>query len=187
VKLKAALISVACVALLGGGIYYFLKSESLPDTVAPAGSTAKAAMSFADNKITEQENGRIVWEIKAEAIEIDGVTQDVLLHQVQGTFYSDKGTTMVITSKEGTVSSKTRDVLLTGDVHAVASDGGDLTTPELLWQGQTKLLFGSGGVKVVKGTSILTGDKLEGDSVLNKIKVTGNAHVVTKEDNPDGL
>lgn len=189
VKFKSTLISLAVLAVLSGGLYYFLKAESLPvvPNTPEAEAPAKVAMTFADNKITEEENGKIIWELAAEAIEIDPVTQNVVLHKVQGTFYSDQGTTLVLTSQEGTLDSKTKDVQLTGAVHAVASDGGDFTAPEVLWQGQTKLLFGNGGVRVVKGSTILTGDNLEGDSVLNKIKVTGHAHVVTKEDSSNGL
>ena len=186
-KLKTALISLVSIALLGGGIFYFLKSETPPPELSATDSKVKVAMSFADNKITQEENGKILWELTAETIEVDSVTQNVVLHNVQGTFYSDQGTTLVITSHEGSLNSKTRDVLLTGDVHAVASDGGDLTAPELLWQEQTKLLLGNGGVKVVKDATTLTGDKLEGDSVLNKIKVFGHAQVVTKEASSNGL
>jgi LPS export ABC transporter protein LptC len=190
VKFKITLITIVVIALLGGGLYYFLKTEPLataPPDAPEAQSTDKVAMTLADNKITEEENGKILWELTADAIEVDPVTQNVLLHKVQGTFYSDKGTTLVVTSQEGSLDSQTKNVQLTGAVHAVASDGGDLTAPELLWQDQTKLLLGNGGVKVVKGSTILTGDKLEGDSVLNKIKVTGHAHVVTKEDSANGL
>lgn len=188
-KLKVVFISVAVMAFLGGGMYYFLKAESplAAPNVPESENKAKVAMSFADNKITQEENGKILWELTAEAIEIDSVTQNVILHKVQGTFYSDQGTTMTLSSEEGSLDSKTKDVRLTGNVHATASDGGDLTAPEVLWQGQTKLLIGNGGVRVVKGSTILTGDKLEGDSVLNKIKVFGHAHVVTKEASSNDL
>ncbi len=187
-KFKIALISIVVIALLGGGLYYFLKTESPASPAEPeAEKPAQVAMTFADNKITEEENGKILWELTAEAIEMDPGTQNVLLHKVQGTFYSDKGTTLTVTSQEGSLDSQTKNVWLTGAVHAVASDGGDLTAPALLWQDQTKLLLGNGGVKVVKGSTTLTGDQLEGDSVLNKIKVTGHAHVVTKEDSSNGL
>lgn len=187
-KLTTALSSVALIALLGGGMYYFLRAEPLPASQAPAASSpAQVAMTFADNKITEQADGKVVWELTAEAMAVDSVTQNVSMHKVQGTFYSDKGTTMTISSQEGSLDSKSRNVLLTGDVHAVASDGGDFTAPAALWQGQTKLFLGTGGVRVVKDTAVLTGDQLEGDSVLNKIKVSGHAHIVTKEAGSDGL
>lgn len=182
-KRQTILMGVAFVLIIGSGLYYFLKEESMASHPQPAQDAAKqqqAALSFEGNKITEEDNGRLIWELTAETIEVDSVTQNVTLHKLNGTFYSAAGTTMTITSETGNLDSKTKDVVLTGSVHGIASDGGDFTAAQATWQDDTKLFHGTGGVQVVKGGTSLTGDVLDGDMTLNKMKVSGHAHIVNK-------
>lgn len=181
-KRQNILMVVVFLLIIGGGLYYFLKEESMASQPQPVQDAPKqqAALSFEGNKITEEEEGRLIWELTAETIEVDSVTQNVTLHQLNGTFYSADGTTMTITSQTGNLDSKTKDVVLTGSVHGTASSGGDFTAAQATWQDESKLFHGTGGVKAVKGDIILTGDVLDGDMVLNKINVSGHAHIVNK-------
>ncbi len=183
-KRKTILVTAVLVVLLGGGLYYFWPKGSPGPSDAPAAdSQEQTALTFAGNKITQEENGRLLWELTADAIEVDMVTHNATLHNLKGTFYADDGTVMNITSDNGTLDSKTQDVVLTGAVHGVTSTGGDFTSPAANWQGQNHLFVGTGGVRVTKDGTVLTGDRLESDTVLNKIKVTGHAHIVSQGGN----
>jgi LPS export ABC transporter protein LptC len=178
---KTTGILIACVMIvLAGSLYYFLKDEplvpKLPEVAQKTQETSK--MSYAGNTITEEDNGKKLWELKAETIEMDAETKNVLLHNINGTFYQDKGGKIDITAPEGFIDDKTKEIKLSAKVHAVASDGGTFTANEARWSGKEKYFYGSGDVIVTKEDTVITGDKLESDANMEKIKMSGHAKVI---------
>jgi lipopolysaccharide assembly outer membrane protein LptD (OstA) len=63
-------------------------------------------------------------------------------------------------------------------VQATASDGTTFTANEARWSNTDQKVYGSGNVVLTKDDTVLTGDKIESDSNMEKIKVFGNAKVV---------
>lgn len=180
-NVKAWILGTGIVLILGGGLYYFLKNE--PPMTAPTAqeeAKAKPAMTFSGNQIVEEENGRLLWEIHAEVIEIDPDTNNVHLQKVEGTFYSASGTVLKLSGNEGAIDSQSKDITLTGNVQGTSSDGGTFAAPQAQWQEQSQKFFASGGVKVTKPDTVLTGDNLTGDMALSTVEVSGHAHIMSK-------
>ncbi|MDU2063720.1 MAG: LPS export ABC transporter periplasmic protein LptC [Sporomusaceae bacterium] len=178
---KAWVIGASICIVLGGGLYYFLKDEmpAAPPRQATT-ATPKESLTFAGNQIVEEENGRRIWELTAEAIAVDPNTQNITLKKVQGAFYSADGKILKIVSQDGIYDSKTKNIVLSGDVKGTSSDGGEFTAPRSEWQDQTKKFYASGGIRVVKDDTVLTGDEMESETLLKTVKVTGHAHMVSK-------
>ncbi len=177
-KKKAGMI-LACIIILASGLYYFLRDEPLtqtPPEVPKDQQTSKLA--YVGNSIVEQKDGKPLWELKAEFIEIDVDTKNAQLKNLVGTFYQEKGGRIEITAPEAFVDSKTKDITMSVKVQATASDGTTFTANEARWSSADQKVYGSGDVILTKDDTVLTGDKIESDSNMEKIKVFGNAKVV---------
>ena len=181
---KMAYVSLACVLLLvTGGLYYFFREEPvLPDTIpAVEQPTPQAAsnLTFAGSAIIEEQNGQKVWELNAESIEVDASGKLVSLKKLKGIFYQEKGGKVDIIAQEGILDTKTHNITLQGDIKATSSEGAVFTAPQGRYEEQTKTFFGTGGITLIRGDTIITGDKIDADTNLEKVKVQGNAKVVT--------
>lgn len=175
---KAGLI-LACIIIAVSGLYYFLKDEPLaqaPQEQPKDQQTSKLA--YVGNSIVEQKDGKPLWELKAEFIEIDVDSKNVQLKNLVGTFYQEKGGKIEITAPEAFMDSKTKDITMSVKVQATASDGTTFTANEARWSTAEQKVYGSGNVILTKDDTVLTGDKIESDSNMEKIKVFGNAKVV---------
>lgn len=172
---------IACSALLViGGLYYFLKDEPLaPEAPVQAANVEQVStLSYAGNSITEEKDGKPLWQIGAEFIEIDVATKNTTMKNIKGTFYQANGGKIDITAPGAVLDSKTKDIVMTGNVHAIASDGTTFTAEETRWSGQQEYFYGSGNVLLTKDETVMTGDKIESDANMTKVKIYGNAKIV---------
>ena len=178
---KTTYLIIACIALfLIGGMYYFLKDELLapPKPIEVEKVQPVANLSYVGNSIKQDKDGKPLWELAADTIEIDPTTKNVNMINIKGTFFQANGGKVDITAPGAMLDSKTKDIVMTGKVQAVASDGTTFTAQETRWSGQQELFYGSGGVVVTKEDTVMTGEKIESDANLAKIKVIGNAKIV---------
>ena len=180
---KTTYLMIACsVLFLVGGLYYFLKEEPLePPVPVPVEKVepVSGSVSYSGNSIKEEKDGKPLWDLAAETIEIDVTTKNVTMKNIKGTFYQADGGKVDITAPDAVLDSKTKDIMMTGKVQATASDGATFTAVETRWSGQQERFYGSGDVVVTKDDTVMTGDKIESDTTMKKIKVYGNAKVVT--------
>jgi len=179
---KTTYLLIACmISLLIGGLYYFLKEEPLIEKhakTAPPVAQQPSILSYQGNSITEEKDGKRLWELGAESIEVDTTTKNAILHNIDGTFYQEKGGSIHIKAPMATVDNATKEIVMTGKVQAVASDGATFTAQEAHWLGQAQQFSGSGDVIVTKEDTIMTGDRVDSDSNMEKMKVSGHAKIV---------
>ena len=88
--------------------------------------TGPRIMSYMDNTLHEERDGRTIWQMTAEQMNVDIDTNDTGMVKIDGTFYSDDGRTLTLKADEGRMDSKTRDIVLTGTIEATTSDGASL-------------------------------------------------------------
>lgn len=180
---KKVYLSIACaVLILTGGLYYLFAGGTASDSAAtPQTGSPKAAanLTFTGSTIVEEQDGKKLWELSADTIEADPAGTTVYLTNVKGTFYQEKDGKIDIVAKQATMDSKTHDIAMLGDIKATASDGAVFMAPEVRWSGEPKSFTGWGGVTLIRGDTTITGDKLETDDNMQKVKVYGNAKVVT--------
>lgn len=169
---------IACITLLlAGGIYYWLSAP--PASQEPAAETGSELnqLSYSGSSIVEEHDGKRLWELAAETIEVDPETKNVTLKNLRGIFYQKDGGKIVLTAKQGWMDGKTRDIRIETEVQAVADDGATFTAPRVDWLAAEQRYHGSGGVKVTRNDTVLTGDQLDSDVNMEKIKVSGNARI----------
>jgi LPS export ABC transporter protein LptC len=178
---KTTYLAIACFVLfLAAGVWYFVKDEPLPPKVPSTETTNSlpANVTFSGSSIVEERDGKRLWELSAENIEVDAASKQVTLHNLKGIFYQPSGGKLEMAALKGTLDATTKDIIMEGQIVATASDGARLEAAQLRYVSEQSRIFGSGGVAVTQQGTVLSGDNLESDTTLTKFKITGNAKVL---------
>lgn len=175
-KRKAAVIGVIAAVLFGVVVWAF----RMPETTAPPGApeAQQQPMTYADNVLSEEKDGKRLWELTADAIAIDPTSQNAELQNVRGTFYQESGKTVVVTAPAALYDTAAKTIALSGGATAIASDGARLEAQRMLWQSGPRQFSGEGQVRLRRASTVVMGDKIESDPGFRKFKVSGNARVI---------
>lgn len=165
--------------LITGGLYYFLREETgAPDAASPQ-NQPKQEVLFEKSALIEEQDGKKLWEISAEAINLDVVAKKVYLTNVKAVFYRDDGSSVNIIAHKGVADTASKEIVLEGEVTAVSStDGASFAAPTVRWAGNIRWFFADGGVKITRDDTVMTGDKLDSDVDMQQMKIRGNAKMV---------
>lgn len=169
-------VGVVLTFFVGVLIWAFSGTPEVPSQTAEP--VEPQAMSYVGNTIVEEKNGRKVWEVMSETIEIDSQTNNTVLKNVKGLFYQESGEVIELTAPEGIYDTKHQTVQFVKGVDAKASDGSSFRADSARWDSAKKLFQAEGAVKVVKEDAVLTGDRLDSDASFENVKVSGNARIV---------
>ncbi len=172
---KRALWSVLalCIAVLG----YFL----VPVDPPPTNNAQVNEVQFSGTSMVEKKGERIVWELQAERIDIDDTTKIMKLTNPKIKYYHEDNKTTEAISQTGVFNQKTRDINLEGAVVVTVSDGSKLQTLHMIYTGRDGKIACTGDVKVNKDDFIGTADKLDSDTALTAVKLSGNAKITRQE------
>ncbi|WP_026759476.1 LPS export ABC transporter periplasmic protein LptC [Selenomonas ruminantium] len=168
---------------LGAGLAVFIAAivwavVTVPDTPSPdADPNSGRFMSYDGNVLSEEKNGRKIWDLTAEHIDVDVKTRDAKLEKLKGHFYAEDGRVVEVTADKGTYEDKTKNIVIAGNVDVKNSDGARLTSDELRWEAAKQLLAAVGSAKVTKEDMLATGERIESSDGFNKVKVIGKAHL----------
>lgn len=171
---------IACTLLfIAFGLYYFNKHETPPPPrVEEAKADPAANITFSGSSIVQNENGKRQWEITAESVLVQPGSDKVNLVNFKGTLYRADGSKIDLVGRQAEMDTKTRDIEMSGDILATASDGATFTAAQARWASKERRFYGSGGIKLTREDTVVTGNQIEGDEQLEKVKVLGNARVV---------
>lgn len=172
---RARLLTGAAVAASAALVVWAVSTVPEAPQVVP--EPERKVMSYEGNTLSEEKNGRKLWDLTSENIEVDVDTQDMKLTGITGHFYAEDGKTAELKAKSGVYNGRSKDVKLNDDIIITYSDGAVLTGKEMEWKNEAELLIVSGDVKATKGDALLTADKLEASESFNKIKAMGHAHI----------
>lgn len=178
-KQRKYLASIAVVVLVVGFVYWLFAEEA--SHIPPATVTEENAappLSYIGNSIQEEKNGKKIWELNAEFIEVDQKTKNMLMKNIKGTFYQADNKTVTIEAPRAIYDVTNKNVMLSDGVQATSSDGAVLNADEVIFDRDKEIFNGNGHVKLTRGDTIMTGDKLEAFEAFSKFRVTGNAHIL---------
>lgn len=175
---KSYMLIALTSVILFFGVYYFLREES-PEKppVKATDSNQIATMSYSGNTIIEEKDGKRLWELGAETIELNPQTNQAVIKNLKGVFYQDNGGKIEIVAPQAIYDTKNRDLVMSDDVRAVSSDGATFTAKEARWAGANRHFYGSGGITMTRDDTVIVGDRIESDANMQKVKVEGNAHI----------
>ena len=171
----------AVIAVLAAGLVVWAVA-TVPDAPKIVPQPDKKTMSYDGNTISEEKNGRKIWELTSEHIEVDVDTQDVTMQGITGHFYAEDGKVAELKAESGVYGGQSKDIKLTGGIVVTYSDGAILVSKELEWKSQEEILTALGDVKSVREDLLITADKIESSDSFNKVKAVGHAHLEKNEE-----
>lgn len=139
-------------------------------------------MSYEDNTLHEEQDGRTVWTLTAQNMSVDIDTQDTTMKGIEGTFYSEDGNTLSLKADTGHMDSTTHDVVLTGGIYAETSNGVTLRANALHWTAAKKELAAEGSAVLTRDDLRASGDRITSADEFEKFAIEGNAHIIKGRD-----
>lgn len=163
---------------VGGAVYWAFSAAPPPEPDAPPETEPPAALTYHGNTLSEEKDGKKVWELTADVIELDANANRTILKGVRGTFYQENGESLTLRAPEAVYEIEEKNIAMTGGATAVSSDGAELTADRMLWEGAAEKFSGEGNVRLTRGDTLLVGDKIESGDGFERVIVTGNARIV---------
>ena len=162
-------------ALIGLIVYIMKDSSDVGTTQNQNGQL----VNFQGADLQEEKDGKLVWALSAEKIEYDPRTKAIVLTNLKGLFYQDDVTT-TITAPHAVLTGDRNSLDIDQGVTATNTDGAEFKTDALHFDNKTKTLTSKSAFTYNGKDITLTGDKLEGNMSLKKIKAIGNAKLTKK-------
>lgn len=176
-KKKITAVIALAVVLIGGFIWYVMgEGPSISETVKE--QVPDRMMSYSGNVLKEEKNGRLVWEVTAETMQVNTQTNVVSMQKMKGKFYREDGVVIELTAEEATYDQKKELITMKGSIEASESDGSSMKADAAKYDAKKKRLYCSGNVEVNKDGYLVTGDRMTADQVTGKVRVDGNAHAI---------
>lgn len=161
-------------------VFYWLVEGGSVDQDKPFEQIKRPNAIINDTTINQDKDGKRIWTIDVKTIEIDSETDINTLIDVKGKLYRDDGAYLDVIAKGGTYDPNTGNVTLTGDVFAVYSEGWTLKCQKIDWIPGKNLIVAKEKVECEKTDLYISGDEIETDPDLAKIKITGNGTVIKR-------
>lgn len=182
---RARLAAILAAVIAVGVVVWSVSTVPAPPPKDTTETSSK--MTYEGNTISEEKDGRKVWEVTAEHMEVDVKTQDATMEGVTGHFYGTDGKTTTLFADGGTYNGKTRDIKLKGNIYIMNSDGAVMTSDELEWTAQKELLAAIGNVVATNKDVFVTAARVESGGDFQKVKATGKAHIERNEEKAKAL
>ena len=170
-----AILAAIVLALIGLIVYIMKDSGDVGTTQNQNGQL----VNFQGADLQEEKDGKLVWALSAEKIEYDPRTKAIVLTNLKGLFYQDDVTT-TITAPHAVLTGDRNSLDIDQGVTATNTDGAEFKTDALHFDNKTKTLTSKSAFTYNGKDITLTGDKLEGNMSLKKIKAIGNAKLTKK-------
>lgn len=171
---KSTPLILASVIVLTVGIAWTVLT--VPQEPADAPEEPKS-MEYQENFLSEEKNGRVIWDLRAESSTVDMATQGTVFKNPVGHYYREDGTVLTLTAPGGAYDSATRNVKLSGGVKATTTDGSTLTSDELEWVAGEDRLIATGNAVFVQPELEVRGHKIEAQAAFTVFRAEGNAYV----------
>lgn len=135
-------------------------------------------MTYDNNTISEEKDGKKIWELTSEAMTVDVNTKDVDLTGLSGKFYEDDGRVVNVTADHGAYQNDTKDIQVDGNVKIETTDGAALTCGKLLWTEAEGKLTAAEDAYIKQDDMEARAERIESTNGFNHFKAIGKAHIV---------
>lgn len=178
---KITLAVIVIVAAFAVMLYVFMHPETTPDQeVSP-----DKLVEFNGSEIEEKQNGKLVWRLTAEKIQIDPDTQLMYFTKPQALIIGEDGTQFIVTSDKGVVDRQKRTIEIKPPMKAYTDKNDTLQTDGSVYYNMDTRMIKGGKVEIHRHDHThLKADAFETNSSLDKVTLTGHAQV-TKDQEGD--
>lgn len=177
--------------LIGAGVIFFICLVTWVIRTTPKAPPQQekfeppTVMEYEGNTITEEKNGVKLWEMTADKIKMDSVTQIAEFDKVDGKFFQDDGKVLKVTANKGVYNQQTKDVHIEGEVVLVDGDGAKLTSNNLDWKSEDETITATEDVKIFREDIRATGDSASSSDGFKHFFMKGNVKILKGVKNDD--
>ena len=171
---------IAVIAVVGFAVmlYVFMNPNTSEDTMV----SPDKLVEFEGSELEEKQEGKLVWRLTADKIQIDPDTQIMYFTNPKALVVAEDGTQMTITSDKGIVDREKRTIEIKQPVKAETDKGDTLQTDgSVYYNMDTRMIKGGKVVMDRHDKTSLKADAFETDSSLTKVLLTGHAQVTRGE------
>lgn len=155
--LVGGLLIVIIVAI--SSFFYVDKFTSVPVTVEDIDIDTKAALKLNVLEQISKKNGIKEWELKAASATLYKKKKRALLKDVQITFFTKDNKRVKLTSRTGTLNTRTHDMTFSEKV-VVTYESSMLETDKLHYKKKTHIIHTDTRVKLTKDRSVVEADSM---------------------------
>ena len=136
-------------------------------------------MEYTGNHLSEEKDGRKIWELDCDSMRVNAETKDVEMENISGTFYAEDGREFSLQAKHGTYVNDTKQIVVDGNVYASTSDGSELSCDKIEWEDSEQKLsaLGNAVIRNLPRRLEATGDSIVSTDMFQKFKIEGHAHI----------
>ena len=147
-KKGKALAGIFAVLLVGLIVWAV---NGIPEPPDVGDTPSQRIVNFDGNTISEEKNGKIIWTVTAENIEMDIDTKDASLINVKAVYNFEDGRTVELKAPKAIYKEKDHHLEITDGVEGKSSDGGKFSCKEVEWLSDKDML-------AMKGDGASAGD-----------------------------
>ena len=145
-------------------------------------------MEYSGNTISEEKDGKKIWELDSEKMVINTETQKAELEHLTGRFYQEEDKVLILVADKGTYDRNTKDIHVEGNVAVVDEDSGaKLVGGKVDWLNEKNMLIAADEVKISKDDMRAFADKAASKNGFQSFFLRGHAKIlkgVKKGDEP---
>lgn len=152
-------------------------------TAAPSKTTPvpKVSMQISTTELKSLNNGKNEWILNADKIEINEQTRQGEVKNVICNFFSEKGDLYVVLTAPGAkLDLISNNMEFTDGVKAKSVKNEYFEAEKLKYSGKDKIFIGTGNVKLIKGNSVIYGNKIIGIPLKRIIEIKGDVRANIK-------
>ncbi len=171
-------LSIAFLVLISGAFlwYVFRDEPVLPPAIVE--QVPDKTMSYSGNELKEEKDGKTIWTVKAEKMNVDGNTGVIKMEIVTAKLYEDNGKVTELVADNAVYHQKKGKLALKGEIQAQSTDGSSLAADTAHYDTKEQILQCDGNVRVNKDGYLISGAHLETDRGMKTVRVSGNAEVI---------
>lgn len=153
VKIAISFIIVVLIACIAGFINAWVMTGGLTLSDLTEGQKEKAEKLWVENiLLTETKNGKKYWEIHGKSGQYVDKQDRVILNDVIGNFYDDKGGVILsFAGDKGEYETMTKRVILTQNAKLATKDETQMNANKITWEGNDNIIHAEGNVKTLRG------------------------------------
>ncbi len=173
-KLKRLLLFILAASLLSlAGLYLFNKPDSETVSMNDVAIDSSADIKLDGMEQISKKHGITEWKLQASTARLMKKEHKAVLSDVDIVFYMEDKTEVHLTSRTGTMDTKTHDMTFSGTVVVTHKDAV-LETDKLHYDKKKHILYSNVKVELTKGDSVIVGDAMRTDLNENTTTLTGN-------------
>lgn len=139
--------------------------------------------------ISSKKDGVKLWELDAEEIAFDQISDKSVAVDVRCTFFDKSGRkSMLFESPTADIDMKTEKVVFPKPSRGMMTESGDiLEAGRLVWDGGKKKVYGYEGVRIFRSDYVIRGDEMIGDPETKNVELIGHVSGAYLSEDPDAM